>query len=226
MNEIKGLTKYTYETEDDFNKRLLIFYVNEAYKLYPGMDKYIDENINRGLSYHGDNWNSSYCVAMGEYWKFLFYSAEYSGMHRDDKYALKCLKRAYKMGNGDAAAQLGYYYYTGTGITDKKNKKKAAKFFDKAFKEKLFFGEYLYAEAIASDAVSKEELEEAREYYKKAMDKNMALANLKYAYMCIRLNENLEDAIRVFKKAGEDRFSEAIKICELLKNSPSIKKYC
>jgi len=226
VNDITGLTKFTSKTEDDFNKRLLILYVNESYKGYPEMDKYINENINRGLKLHADTWNKWYCRAMGEYWKFLFYNAEFNKSYRDEKYSYKCLKRAYKMGSGDAAAQLGYYYYTGTGITDKPNKKKAAKFFDKAFNQKLFFGEYLYAEAIASDAESKEDLKEALKYYKKAIDKKMILANLKYAYLCIRLDENLDEAIKIFKNAGEYRFSEAIKVCNLLKNSPSIKKYC
>lgn len=225
MDQIKGLTQFMGETEDDFNDRLLLMYVNDAcYKPY-GIDEYIDKSINKNVLYSSkEGWNKRYCKAMGEYWKFLFHSLEYNFYEYDMDEAYTHLKRAYKMGSGDAAAQLGYYYYTGTGVAKRVDKRKACKFFKKAFKKKLFFGEYLYAEALMSDAQDEEDFEEAESYYKAAIDKKLPFAKTKLAYSYIRQRKNLDEAIKIFSDADKYRFSEAIKVCEMLKAANSLKK--
>lgn len=224
MAGIEGLTGNFYDTEDDFNKRMLLFYVNETKSKYTiDFSDYIDKEIGYGLKYHRKNWNKKYALAMGEYWKYLFYSGDFLS-DADEDYAMECLNKAYKMGSGDAAAQLGYFYYTGQGVTTIPDKKKAAKFFKKAFKKKLFFGEYLYAKAISSDAGTTREMEEVAKYYEAAYDKKMVLAKIPLAYTYLKLGKNLEDAIKLFRSEGSYRYSEAIKTANLMLNSPNLRK--
>ena len=52
--------------------------------------------------------------------------------------AYKVLKESYKMGNNDAAAEYGYYYYVGNGPV-KQDKQKALKLFKKVSKENFNF---------------------------------------------------------------------------------------
>ena len=121
------------------------------------------------------------------------------------KKAVRYLNEAYKMGSPDAIAQYAYYYHVGKVITHFPDKKKAKKLFAKAFeisknRKKLNqvtpFVEYLYAEAINSDAgENKDFLREAARYYEIAIkERKMVLCKKQLGIIYLKLNENLKEA--------------------------------
>ena len=114
------------------------------------------------------------------------------------------LNEAYKCGSSDAAAHLGYLYYTGQIITRKPNKRKAAKYFDKANRKDGQFVEYLLAETLSYGEESDiETLREAADYYKIAIKKKVYGAKKKLVDLYLRIGENLDEAERLIREVGK-----------------------
>ena len=200
--KIKGLTLLYEDNEKLLHRGLLLRYANEDVSF--DIEKKIDYELDvlREQKFRTANYNNSY--ADFTYWKYLFLSCKKNKYKNMDK-ALNYLKEAYKKGSPDAIAQYAYYYYTGTVITDTIDKAKAKKLFAKAFEvskarskndQVTPFVEYLYAEAIQSDAgENKNALREAAKYYEIALkERKVVFCKKTLGLIYLTLRENIEEA--------------------------------
>lgn len=116
------------------------------------------------------------------------------------------LKEAYKLGSPDAAAQYGYDYYTGTGITSSVDKEKANKYFNEAKKSSTYscyleflIGEALHNEYKNKDTIDLDLLKKATSYYELALQKNVFEAKEKLISCYLDLEQNLDLAEKYLK---------------------------
>lgn len=202
FGKIKGLTLLYEDNEKRLHSGLMLRMANDDvnFDIEQKIDyelEILEERKTRTADYNNS-------CADFTYWKYVYLSYE-KNKYYDMKKAIHYLNEAYKKGSPDAIAQYAYYYYVGKVITNAPDKKKAKKLFEKAFeisknRKKINqvtpFVEYLYAEAINSDAGKNEEaLREAAKYYEIAIkERKMVLCKKKLAIIYLKLNENLEEA--------------------------------
>lgn len=219
---IDGLTEFTCDSLEDFNKRMLITFTNDGWIKREGIDEYIDKAVNDGIEWY--DWDERSSLATGEYWKYAFHITDDNVMEQDKKLALKCLKKAYKLGSGDAAAQIGYYYYTGTEIADKPNMKKAKKLFLEACaKRPAFVFNCIIAKALSSATENVYAQKAALQQYENAIAKRVPFDKKEVGNVCLRIadhemkDKRIEEAETYAQKAL-DYFSKSesdCKDCEL-----------
>ena len=137
------------------------------------------------------------------YWKFKHYEA------KGDSQMYLWLKKAYKEGSNDAAAQYGYYYYTGQGIANGKiDKDKATRFFERSYSDYSQFVEYLLGQSLLEDPIElteserKKMLYHAIDYFKNSISRSRNLkSKIELANCYLELGENLEEASSLYKES-------------------------
>ena len=201
--KISGLTMYYESNANLLHKGLMLRYVNDDVSFD------IEQKIDFELKVLKDNPdrtpNSENSYADFTYWKYKFLSNE-KNKYYDIKKALSYLDEAFKKGNPDAIAQYGYYYYTGTVITNIADKKKGIKLFKKAMdiasnrrirNQETPFMEYLIAEALFSDCSNEDKrtLKTISNLYETALkEKKVLFCKKNLARTYIKLEQNLERA--------------------------------
>lgn len=133
------------------------------------------------------------------------------------------LNKAYKSGSGDAAAFLGYCYYTGQHLTNYVNEKKAMKFFNKAKKMNGYFTEYWIGKALTHEQEDLDKIREAQKYYKIAVKKKIIDAKKELALAYIATGENLDDAEKLIKSASRSSGDDYYGILNTIKNMKNRK---
>lgn len=209
--KIKGLTiNYEYDLEA-LENGLLLRYLNQDF--YIDIETKIKHELNYFKKYKSNIYKNA-CVSLS-YWKYKFLIAIASN-EQEEKNAYKMLKESYKMGNGDAMAEYGYYYYTGTGPV-KEDKSKATKLFEKSKNQDSLWLEYLMAEAIVYNQTDKDALKKAIPYYEKALEKKIMLARVKLADLYVKFNVNLDKAVKLYEEEAKESGNDYTAVINLLK---------
>lgn len=233
LEVVNGLTQFTRDSIGEFNKRMIITFTNDGWVKKNGIDAYIDNAVFQGINFY--EWDRKLALAIGEYWKYVFHICEDNILEEDKELAMKCLKKSYKLGSGDAAAQLGYYYYIGKEIVDEPKMKKARKLFREARDRGFFMGSYIIAKALASAVNNPAAQRASAQQYEVAIKRNIPYDKNELAEVYLRManfmiEENDEKAEEYINKSlkyfnlDENRNVDRIKECNLiLKNYKSNK---
>lgn len=149
----------------------------------------------------------------GQYNLGLMYNKGYY-VAQNRQIALDLYKKSAKQGYAKAQYNLGNAYATGDGVS--KNDEKAVELFTKAAQQNFPEAQYNLGNAYVNGRGITKNNQKALELFTKAAEQNFPEAQYNLAYMYENIFLDLEKAMYWYKKASENKISEASKALERL----------